>query len=133
MSVYFAHAGDYTKIGYSAHPIRRAATLTTNGKRPDDLPRGTGTDLVGWVPGDRWREAEIQARFIDRRVAGEWFRRIDDDLLRDLIWADPRGVDLYRMTSSAVLSAMQNPEKTRDEIEAVGYPVVADAYWQLRA
>ena len=120
MSVYFAEAGGFTKIGYSKNPVKRAATLTTNGKRPDGLPRGAFVDLIGWVPGDTWREAEIQAQFIDRRVAGEWFRLIDRETIHDLIWTDPRGVDLHRMSTLHVFYAVENPGATRAEMEAAG-------------
>ena len=124
MSVYFAEAGAYTKIGYSANPISRAASLTTSGTRPDDLPRGTQVDLLGWVHGDQWRESEIQAAFIGQRVKGEWFHRIDRDVIRELIWDDPHGIDLHRMSALAVFYAYNHPGVTRDGIEAAGYPLL---------
>lgn len=132
MSVYFAEAGGYTKIGYSANPISRAATLTTNGKRPADLPRGEYVDLIGWVPGDTWREGVLHAQFVGSRVAGEWFHRVDRDVIRGLIWADPRGVDLHRMTALAAMYAIRHPGITRADIEAAGITLTCPpgvAWW----
>lgn len=125
MSIYFAEAGGYIKIGYSAVPCKRAGSLTTNGTRPNDLPRGAEVDLIGWVPGDRWREGEVQARFIAKRVAGEWFRDIDREVICELIWSDPCGIDVYRMSAQAVFYAIRNPGVTRDEMTAAGVMVEA--------
>lgn len=125
MSVYFAIAGDYMKIGYSWNPISRASTITTNCARPDDLPRATEVDLIGWVPGGHHREAEFHAKFADKRVAGEWFRGISRDEAAALVWDDPRGCDIQRMSAMAVFAAVRYPNATRDDIEAAGITVLA--------
>lgn len=124
MSVYFATAGGYMKIGFAADPISRVTTVTRNGKRPADLPFAADVELIGWVPGDRQAETDMHARFADRRVDGEWFR-IDADVVRELIWSDPRGVDLDRMSMFAVLTCRARPDLTRDEIAACGVQVEA--------
>lgn len=124
MSVYFAEAGGYIKIGYSHDPIGRSATITTSGTRPSDLPRGAGVDLIGWVPGDHWREGSIHAQFVDSRVRGEWFR-LDREAMHELIWQDPHGVDLHRMSASAVFCALNYPHFTRDELESAGVRIHA--------
>lgn len=120
MSVYFATAGDYVKIGHSADPIARLNTITRNGKRPSDLPFAAEARLIGWIPGDVCDEALLHRRFADQRVAGEWFRGIDCDVLRDLIWADPHGIDIERMSATAVFVALRCPQATRDDIAAAG-------------
>lgn len=135
MSVYFAAAGPYIKIGYSADPIARASTVTTAGKRPATLPRATPTHLIGWIPGDRAVEAAMHQRFAADHVAGEWFY-ISADMVRDLIWADPRGVDMRRMSAMAVFTAQARPEATREQMELAGIPVEAkpfnpDTFWSV--
>lgn len=124
MSVYFARVGDYMKIGFSDDPIARATTITRMGTRPADVAVGDTVDLVGWVPGDVWREGYYHAQHIESRVVGEWFH-LDRKCAEDLIWADPRGVDLERMSAMAVFACLRHPELTRDEIEAAGIPVMA--------
>lgn len=126
MSVYFAQAGRYTKVGYSADPIARVGSVTTNGARPADIPRGADARLLGWIPGDRRRESEIHARFSDRRVeaGGEWFV-LEEDEIRDLIWSDPSGIDVQRMAAMAVLAGSKYPGVTRADMAAAGIPVEA--------
>jgi hypothetical protein len=126
MAVYFASAGAYIKIGYSAKPEQRIGTVTVNGKRPADVRRGAAVDLLGWVPGDREREAQTHRRFAADHVAGEWFY-LEPSTVRDLIWSDPRGVDIRRMSAWAVYAAMKHPELTRDELAAAGVPILARA------
>jgi hypothetical protein len=124
MSVYFAEAGGYVKIGYSADPASRMTTVTRNGTRPADLPYGTRATLLGWIPGDRKREASLHRRFVGLWAAGEWFR-LDVDEIRDLIWSDPRGVDMERMTAMAVSVAMDYPTLTREQIASAGIRIEA--------
>lgn len=124
MSVYFAQAGAYIKIGYSGDPISRVATVTMNGRRPETLPRGAEATLLGWVPGNRELEAELHRRFAADHVAGEWFY-LDPEVARGAIWADPRGVDIHRMSAMAVFAAMEFPEATRDELAAAGVQIEA--------
>lgn len=124
MSVYFAQAGRYIKVGYSADPIGRSTTVTRNGRRPADLPRLADTRLLGWIPGGLLREAQIHDAFADRRVDGEWFS-IDELEVRDLIWSDPFGVDIQRMSALAVFASIKYPEWTRDEIAAAGIRIEA--------
>src|SRR5690348_9636952 len=119
MSVYFAQAGPYTKVGYSTNPFARSETITRSGTRPDDLPFAADARLIGWIPGDTQREMSMLVRFADRRVAGEWFV-IEEAEVRELIWADPAGVDIKRMSGLAVICAHKHPGMTREEIAAVG-------------
>jgi hypothetical protein len=48
MAVYFATAGGYVKVGYSARPVKRAGTVTVHGKRPCgvDLQRMTALAVI---------------------------------------------------------------------------------------
>lgn len=115
MSVYFAEAGGYIKIGQSGNPFARMESVTRLGIRPDDLPYRTRADLIGFLPGDRKAEAAMHARFADQRVAGEWFR-IDRDVVETLLWDDPYGVDAHRMSMQAVLLCMEFPMLTREQV-----------------
>lgn len=130
MSVYFAAVGGYVKIGYSADPIGRTSTVTVNAKRPTDVPRGADAQLIGWVPGERDEEARWHRSFAADHVAGEWFY-IDPDVVSQLIWADPCGIDLDRMSALAVLAANAHPGISREEIAAAGIPVNAKAFDQI--
>lgn len=124
MSVYFATAGRYTKIGFSDDPIARSTTVTRNGTRPDDLDFLAETQLIGWIPGDQRAERLMHSRFADSRVAGEWFI-VDESVVRDLIWSDPRGVDIQRMSAVAVFVMAGNAELTRADVAAAGVHVEA--------
>lgn len=132
MSVYFAHADAYIKIGYSADPFSRVSTVTTNGTRPEDLPRGADARLIGWIPGDRNVEAALHRRFAADHVFGEWFY-LDLATVRDVIWDDPCGIDINRMSAFAVLAANKNPGVSRDELTAAGIALEprhsADDFW----
>lgn len=124
MSVYFIESGPYMKIGYSANPIQRNGTVTRNGARPADLPFKAKTDLFGWIPGDRKAERRMHERFANVRVAGEWFwseRKQADEI----IWADPRGIHIHRMSAQAVFAMLREPAWTRDDVEAHGIQVLA--------
>lgn len=124
MSVYFIESGPYMKIGFSEDPISRNTTVTRNGKRPDDLPFDAETDLIGWIPGDRKAEARLHKQFAHLRVAGEWFWS-ERDAARELIWVDPRGVDLHRMAASAVFTMRKYPTLTRADLASAGLAVLA--------
>jgi hypothetical protein len=124
MAVYFARSGAYMKIGYSADPTQRVATITTAGTRPDDVPYAADAQLFGWIPGDRIRESQVHRCFSQDRVAGEWFY-LSDAPIRDLIWSDPRGIDIQRMSAVAVFVGLRYPQLVRDEMAALGVPVEA--------
>jgi hypothetical protein len=124
MSVYFIESGPYMKIGFSDNPIARAATVTRLGKRPDDLPFEADVDLIGWVPGDRKAEREAHKVFAKLHVAGEWFWS-ERKIAEAVIWADPRGVDMHRMSAQAVFAMHKHPTLTRAGVEAAGIPVDA--------
>lgn len=124
MAVYFAAAGGYIKIGYSADPVGRMNTVTRNGSRPEDLERGAHVDLLGWIPGDRSREHELHDQFAGYRARGEWFD-IDAETVADLIWSDPCGVDIERMSALAVFAMRRHPHATRAMVEECGIPVEA--------
>lgn len=124
MSVYFARVGEFVKIGYSRDPIARATTITRNGTRPAAIAYDADVDLLGWVPGDVWREGEFHAQHIASRVAGEWFR-LEREYVQRLIWNDSCGVDLHRMTARAALAAIHHPGICREAIEAAGIQLLA--------
>lgn len=124
MSVYFAQVGPYIKVGFSDDPVSRTATVTRLGERPADVARGEHAHLIGWVPGDRTCERELHRRFADRWAAGEWFH-MDATEIRQVIWDDPRGVDLDRMSALAVFYMHSHPAATRDELAAAGVCVEA--------
>lgn len=130
MSVYFAKVGEYVKIGYSHDPMARSTTITRTGARPDDIEFNARVDFIGWIPGDVWRERELHVQHLEHRATGEWFR-IDRKVAEDLIWADPRGVDVKRMSALAVFACIRHPELTRDEIEAAGIPVAPNSVEEL--
>lgn len=125
MSVYFAQAGAHIKIGHSADPIERVSTLTRNGTRPSDVAHCAEAELLGWVPGDRAVEAAWHRRFAADHVAGEWFY-LDPAAVRDLIWDDPCGIDLERMSALAVFAAHYHRGVSREQIAAAGIPVEAN-------
>lgn len=125
MSVYFATSGPYVKVGYSVDPFSRVGSITRNGTRPDDLPALSEARLIGWIPGDVHREMAMLVRFAKHRVAGEWFSGDILTEVRDVIWEDPSGVDLDRMSAMAVLAADRNRDATRAEIEAAGVRIEA--------
>lgn len=125
MAVYFAESCGFVKIGYSHNPLSRAKTITRSGIRPAGIPFGAEANLIGWIPGDVWRERALHVEHIDDRVAGEWFS-IDVDHVRDLIWQDPAGVDIKRMTAASVFTLMNSPEGvTRADVEAAGVQIDA--------
>lgn len=124
MSVYFIEAGPYMKIGFSDNPIARSGTVTRLGKRPDDLPFEAEADLIGWIPGDRTTEHEMHKVFAKIRVAGEWFWS-ERKIVETVIWADPRGVDIHRMSAMAVGAMAKHPTLTRAEVELAGVPLMA--------
>jgi len=124
MSVYFVESGPYMKIGFSKDPFSRTASVTRNGTRPDDLPFHHDAELIGWIPGDRKVERRMHDRFASLRVAGEWFWS-ERGKVEALIWDDPRGVDIHRMSAVAVFAMRQNPGMTRDEIANGGISILA--------
>lgn len=124
MSVYFAEAGPYIKIGYSADPISRVSTITTSGTRPADLPRKAEASLIGWLPGERKEERDWHQFFSHQRVEGEWFT-LDREVIEDLIWADPHGISVRRMSAVAVLVACKHPNLTREQMALLGVRVEA--------
>lgn len=124
MSVYFATSGPYLKIGFSADPLRRIATVTTAGTRPSDLPRATDADLIGWIPGDREAEATWHRHFAADHVAGEWFY-LERRVAEEIIWDDPCGIDIHRMSALAVMAADRYDGISRAELDAMGIIVEA--------
>lgn len=122
--VYFAQVDRFIKIGYSANPFSRVRTITRLGKRPDEIAYDAPADLIGYIPGDRRREADIRCDFPESQVAGEWHELTAEDV-RPLIWADPRGVDVQRMSGLAVLTMLEHPDLTREDVAALGVPIDA--------
>lgn len=68
--VYFVECAGYVKIGYSMDPRRRA--LSYGVMNPLECR------LLGYVPGGKIREREIQGQFADVFHRGEWFRLTDE-------------------------------------------------------
>lgn len=132
MSVYFAESCGFIKIGYSKNPFGRVGSITRLGQRPADIPEKARAELIGWVPGDRWREGEFHAQFADCRVAGEWFR-FDRQRAIDLIWADPCGYDFRGMTLHVGMASLEWPGLTRDEMEQAGIRIHAYSLEEQRA
>lgn len=75
MTVYFAVAGPYVKIGYSQNPERRVARLFCSATpRPHDCPTGRGSrQLIRTIDGDKHVEAAIHRALDDFCVGAEWF------------------------------------------------------------
>lgn len=73
--VYFARAGDYLKIGFSINAPQRVRYLANDPVtlRPADLSREDRPVLIGTIPGDRDKEADVHADLWEWRVIGEWF------------------------------------------------------------
>lgn len=103
------------KIGFSADPWGRVDSITTRGLRPRDVKRGAAVDFIGYIPGGRREEAAFHRQFATSWVEGEWFT-IDDEAVRQIIWDDPCGIDVQRMSALAVFAAHRHAGITRDEI-----------------
>lgn len=73
--VYFIKCGGAVKIGFSIDPKLRLKELQT--ATPDDL------ELLGAMAGTTETEDELQARFAEYQIRGEWFRA--DPVLLDFI------------------------------------------------
>ena len=54
------------KIGYATNVRSRLANLQTANSAP--------LQLLGYITGDKSKEAELHREFSDARIAGEWFR-----------------------------------------------------------
>lgn len=132
MSVYFARVGDYVKIGFSDDPVGRSTSVTRLGLRPARIEHGAEVDFIGWIPGDLSREAELHARFAAKRTTGEWFI-LDRPTVEAIIWDDPSGVDIKRMSMMAVLACLKYPEMTRDELEAAGITILGRSIEEILA
>lgn len=73
--VYVAKSGDFFKIGRSGNIPRRLRVLQTAAPHPVTL-------VASWTGINGVRvERELHARFADRRVTGEWFALMPDDLI----------------------------------------------------
>lgn len=71
--IYFIQSSDnFIKIGYSANPAKRLASLQTSAAEP--------LILLGTVTGGRDKEEVLHDRFSHLRISGEWFRP-DQELL----------------------------------------------------
>lgn len=68
--VYFLHAGEFIKIGFSAKPHERISTLQTGS--PHKL------QLVLVIEGGKEKESELHGRFNKWRYHGEWFYYSDE-------------------------------------------------------
>ena len=64
--LYFIRSGQYVKIGVSANPRGRIASIQTG--NPDPI------EVLGVVPGDRELEKELHREFAPLHHRGEWFR-----------------------------------------------------------
>lgn len=71
-TIYFAQAGEGgpVKIGWTAKPRRRFATLQT-----DCWLR---VDILASIPGSMRDEAALHERFRAHRIRGEWFRPVPE-------------------------------------------------------
>lgn len=106
MSVYFAAAGGYIKVGYSADPIKRTQWTTIDSAiRPIDLERGTPVELLGWIPGGRDVERQTHARLGERWIAGEWFT--DCDAVREVLHSAPEAAVVAEISAMALLAVLR--------------------------
>jgi hypothetical protein len=80
--VYVFAAGPYVKVGWSKMVWIRAEQLAKgHGKehrRPADLPRKTGGDIIAAWPGTRADEKAAHVELTEHNVIGEWFHRNAD-------------------------------------------------------
>ena len=76
MSVYFARAGEYLKIGYSKDPRQRIRTLRCHKDsiRPTGLDDAAPVELVAVIDGNRDTERILHRVFAGLRECGEWYR-----------------------------------------------------------
>jgi hypothetical protein len=73
MAVYFVRMGDFVKIGYSATPKDRIASLQTGCPQPLEV-------LGIWNAGTKTDEKAYHERFAAHRTHGEWFHAVPDIL-----------------------------------------------------
>lgn len=73
--IYFIYHNEYIKIGFSADPWGRLASLQTAHYQQ--------LDMLAIMPGEQADEREIHRKFWKYRERGEWFR--DNELLRQFI------------------------------------------------
>lgn len=64
-SVYFIHNGEAIKIGVSANPQKRLASLQTSYHKP--------LTMLAVIDGGRDVESRLHAKFDEFRLSGEWF------------------------------------------------------------
>lgn len=98
MSVYFAQAGRFFKIGYSDNAERRFMALHKSGSRYT-FPEGVSLDLADRhlyrvIDGDKSREHDIQLALDQFAVGLEWF--LDEPPVRAFIDALPTEFSIRR-------------------------------------
>lgn len=79
--VYFAHCGQYVKIGFSSYPERRARRMFGGSilTVPADLDTSQPVHLLRVIAECIVKdERALHDRFAEYRAAGEWFRATDD-------------------------------------------------------
>lgn len=111
--IYFIYHNEYIKIGFSADPWGRLASLQT--------AHYQRLDLLAIMPGDQAAEREIHRRFWKHRERGEWFR--DNALLRQFI-DEVRGryPELQKHPE-----ARNIPAKDREQVPAVKFRQMYDS------
>lgn len=123
MSVYFAQVKGYVKIGYSCNPVKRMSALLRNGiKVPADVSREDRINLLGWLPGDRYVEADTQARFRHLHVGGEWFW--DEPEIDAYLTSHPRGFRYGLDPDDVSVLIREFPHLTRAQILDVASPIL---------
>jgi hypothetical protein len=124
MSVYFAAAGGYVKVGYSTNVIQRMWSLSGSDytKRPADLPRAAKIELIGWFPGTKRDELLAHAALNDHWVDGEWYR--DNATVRSYLTDQPEAILVAELSARALFAVLDGVP--RDEAKAL-YPLGCEA------
>ncbi len=115
--IYFIHNNGHIKIGFSADPWGRLASLQTAHYQQ--------LDMLATMPGEQSDEREIHRRFWKHRERGEWFR--DNEFLRQFI-DEIRGryPELQEQTETRSVSTREqgqlSPVKFRQmyDVETIG-------------
>lgn len=72
--VYLFKCGNYYKIGFSKHPLKRRKQLSTGSPLPVEYVH------MFWTPFCRQLESRLHCKFSERRASGEWFELSDADV-----------------------------------------------------
>src|SRR5699024_9086951 len=115
---YFTRVRGYIKIGYSNNPIKRESTATTDSTtKPADIERGEGSELLGWIPGNRATERHVHKQLAAHQVVGEWFT--DCPAVTGVLESHPEAALMQTMPGLTVL-AMHRGASRAEAVAAHG-------------